>query len=344
MTMRSYSSVSSVEPHSRLPLEHKGKGSGYRGLQNEGSTCYLNSILQCLFMTPEFTNSILSECDEPMEIARPVDELQALFIKLRFGNCPPSTRKLMKSLGIESGKQQDVEEHFRLLLNSIPEKMEAQKMFNIQVVHSIICEKCKEKDTIPYTWLNLPVSIQKENPSVQEAINCFLKKHRFESDNQCYCEICGKKEDAISSKYFESLPNVLVILLKRYEIYSGRFQKMYTLVSVENSLKVPLENQASAEYELFALCHHSGGLTSGHYTSEIKSFEDDKWYLFNDRYVRELPPGQTKSSKTAYLLMYHKKQKEKPKFLEKEQLPLHVQSRIEEPLKSSVSKSYKEYV
>lgn len=245
----------------------------------------------------------------------------------------------MKSLGIESGKQQDVEEHFRLLLNRIPEKIEAQNLFNIRVVHSIACEKCKKEDTIPYTWLSLPVSIQKENPSVQEAIDCFLKKHRFENDNRCYCENCGSKEDAISRNYFESLPKVLVILLKRYEIYSGRFQKIYTSVSVENSLKVPLEKQASAEYELFALCHHSGGLTGGHYKSEIKSFED-KWYLFDDQNVTELPPRQTKSSKTAYLLMYHKKQEEKPKFLEKEQLPPSVQCRIDE----HVIKSYEEYV
>lgn len=32
--------------------------SKYRGLVNEGSTCYLNSLLQTLFMTPEFRKNV----------------------------------------------------------------------------------------------------------------------------------------------------------------------------------------------------------------------------------------------------------------------------------------------
>ncbi|XP_069069919.1 ubiquitin carboxyl-terminal hydrolase 50-like isoform X2 [Pleurodeles waltl] len=319
-------------------------GRGYLGLRNEGSTCYLNSILECLFMTPEFTNSILSERDVIVNADRTVKKVQKLFIDLRFGNSTPSTRKLMNSLGIESGKQQDVEEYFRFLLNSIPEKMEAQKLFHIQVVHSITCEKCNTKDVIPYTWLSLPVSIKEENPSVQAAIDSFLKKLRFEGENRCYCENCGSKQDSISRNYFISLPRVLVIHLKRYEIYRGHFQKKFTAVSVENSLKIPLKKGADhAEYELFALCHHFGGLTGGHYTSEIKSSEDNQWYSFNDSNVMVVPPRETKKSETAYLLMYRKKQEDIPKFLEKDDLPKHVKFWIDELLKTSGSKGHKEF-
>ncbi len=32
--------------------------SKYSGLQNEGATCYLNSLMQTLFMTPEFRSEI----------------------------------------------------------------------------------------------------------------------------------------------------------------------------------------------------------------------------------------------------------------------------------------------
>jgi ubiquitin C-terminal hydrolase len=31
---------------------------GFVGLANQGATCYLNSLLQSLFMTPEFRNAI----------------------------------------------------------------------------------------------------------------------------------------------------------------------------------------------------------------------------------------------------------------------------------------------
>ena len=31
---------------------------GYVGLSNQGATCYLNSLIQTLFMTPEFRNAL----------------------------------------------------------------------------------------------------------------------------------------------------------------------------------------------------------------------------------------------------------------------------------------------
>ena len=60
---------------------------------------------------------------------------------------------------------------------------------------------------------------------------------------------------------------------------------------------------------------HSGGAYGGHYYAYIKSFEDGKWYNFNDSTVTELSGeeelfktfGDTHgASGTAYLLMYRK--------------------------------------
>ena len=34
--------------------------SGYVGLSNQGATCYLNSLLQCLYMTPEFRHALFT--------------------------------------------------------------------------------------------------------------------------------------------------------------------------------------------------------------------------------------------------------------------------------------------
>lgn len=31
---------------------------GFIGLKNQGATCYLNSLVQCLFMSPEFRDAI----------------------------------------------------------------------------------------------------------------------------------------------------------------------------------------------------------------------------------------------------------------------------------------------
>jgi ubiquitin carboxyl-terminal hydrolase 47 len=57
----------------------------------------------------------------------------------------------------------------------------------------------------------------------------------------------------------------------------------------------------------------TGGAFGGHYFSYIKSFEDGKWYNFNDSSVTEISDpiqfinetfGGGPNPKTAYMLMY----------------------------------------
>lgn len=73
-------------------------------------------------------------------------------------------------------------------------------------------------------------------------------------------------------------------------------------------------------YELFSILNHTGGAMGGHYYAFIKSFEDGRWYCFNDGNVTgveadELPKkafgGQTNNS--AYMLFYRKVEKEAEK-------------------------------
>jgi len=60
---------------------------GYRGLVNQAMTCYLNSLLQALFMTPEFRNALYNwkfvpspDTDESKSIPY---QLQRLFLNLQ---------------------------------------------------------------------------------------------------------------------------------------------------------------------------------------------------------------------------------------------------------------------
>ncbi|XP_075385103.1 uncharacterized protein LOC142423861 isoform X3 [Tenrec ecaudatus] len=58
-------------------------------------------------------------------------------------------------------------------------------------------------------------------------------------------------------------------------------------------------------YDLFAVCHHFGDVTGGHYVADIKPSEDHRWYRFSDHSV-ELTTHPAES-RTAYMLMYHQK-------------------------------------
>lgn len=69
--------------------------------------------------------------------------------------------------------------------------------------------------------------------------------------------------------------------------------------------------QGDLVYELYAVLVHSGSAIGGHYYAYIKSFEDGKWYNFNDTDVSPMDPediqrvfGDKSQSATAYMLKY----------------------------------------
>lgn len=120
-----------------------------------------------------------------------------------------------------------------------------------------------------------------------------------------YCDRCGHKVDATITDVIKHHPDVLILLLKRFEFnysYMSYF-KISCFVEVPYSLQIP-ENEA---YELYAVVDHFGGLRGGHYSATIKIQDEDRWYKFDDAQVTPLDyqPFQEKSQ-SAYLLFYRK--------------------------------------
>ncbi|XP_073202727.1 uncharacterized protein [Lepidochelys kempii] len=302
--------------------EEMNRTGTYVGLRNQGSTCYLNSLLQCLFFTRELREHILS-FDNGGDSSI-VCQLQKLFQELKCNESAPSTKGITKCLGVRDvHQQQDVTEYFRILMNKIVEdKKEIQQLYQVEMVHSIVCHGCKQQTRIKENpVLSLALSLDKCNCkaySVSNALDAVQEENKFTGDEQFYCETCESKQDATSRCYFETLPPILVLNLKRYQFDGNWFRKLHYEVSVPFSLPVNLKEQTaenmdfplSPQYELFAVCHHSGGIDGGHYVAEIKSYENECWYSFNDTVVKKMPEDMNtmgaKASSTAYLLMYRK--------------------------------------
>lgn len=49
-----------------------------------------------------------------------------------------------------------------------------------------------------------------------------------------------------------------------------------------------IEERQDQLYSLHTIFIHKGTAFSGHYYSYIKSFENHKWYLFDDNHVQEV--------------------------------------------------------
>ena len=85
-------------------------------------------------------------------------------------------------------------------------------------------------------------------------------------------------------------------------------------VNLKSQVEEYLE-QGEFVYELYSIMIHSGSAFGGHYYAYIKSFEDGKWYNFNDSSVTELTSEEelfktfgdgSNAGGTAYMLMYRK--------------------------------------
>ncbi|XP_031507538.1 uncharacterized protein LOC103876647 isoform X11 [Papio anubis] len=119
-------------------------GARFAGLINQGLTCYLNALLQCLFLTPEFRDRI----QEKPWTSEPEQALGQIFRGLQRRCGPVPTSALTTCLGLHSSVQQDVAEVFLLLLQHLG-RDELQEVFQSEVEKIIQCLVCGHEEHIP---------------------------------------------------------------------------------------------------------------------------------------------------------------------------------------------------
>ncbi|KAM6959912.1 ubiquitin carboxyl-terminal hydrolase 12-like [Tautogolabrus adspersus] len=289
---------------------HSSNIADYHGLKSPGLTCYLNSVLQVLFMTEDFREAVKQCCSDD---STSIDShLAKLFSDLEKQNA--KTRNIIRKLGITNVyEQRDAAEYFeKILCLSSPE---TSQLFKGELTHRTRCLECEHiNDTRSGFWI-LPLTVEescRQIYSVGKGLEAFFKGEKFCGDNKIYCTHCNKKQNAVFGCEVTQHPEILTLLLKRFSFdYKRRCHvKLHCKVEVPQTL-----HMMRCEYDLYALVDHFGDLTGGHYTAQIKSFETQGWYHFNDDIVRGVTyplfgaGDECLRSCTAYLLMYRKVRK-----------------------------------
>nr|XP_046237248.1 ubiquitin carboxyl-terminal hydrolase 47 [Scatophagus argus] len=284
--------------------------SDYYGLQSPGLTCYLNSVLQVLYMTQDFREAVerFEQCRS--EDSTTIDQhLARLFADLQKSKA--RTHDVTAKLGITNVyEQRDAAEYFEKILSlSNPE---ASKIFRGELNHKTTCLRCKQRsESRTFFWI-LPLAMGDswcQTYSVEKGLKAFFKREKVCRDNKIYCELCNKKRDTEFACEMTQSPEVLTLLLKRFRFdYKHEcYVKLHCDVDVPQTL-----HMEGCKYNLYALVHHFGSLTGGHYTAQIKSYDTQEWYHFNDDIVKRVSPplfsagAKHLRSFTAYLLMYRK--------------------------------------
>lgn len=276
-----------------MPIpSQRNKVSNFVGLYNQGSTCYLDSLIQSLFMTPEFRYNLFKWKYDPnlhseMIYCIPF-QLQKLFARLQEHlRDVEETTDLTKSFQWDYNQviiQHDIEELCRVLFEAIELSLGENDINFINDLYlgttkSVIrCLECNKKSTRDDTFLDLSLPILSifeniKNKSLEMALMNYLKHEKLENDNQYNCVNCNKKTNALKYFTFEKLPKILFIQLGRfyYDYNTEARKKIMEKVNFPLLLNM---NKFKKDYEAIVY-------------NELESENDDYCLKYNEDIINE---------------------------------------------------------
>jgi hypothetical protein len=185
------------------------RAKGYAGLVNQGATCYLSSLLQTLFMLPEFRALVYrwrytatSSRGVAKEKCIPY-QLQKLFARMQLcTGAAASTQELTASFNwgsSEALQQHDVQELCRLLLDALEaslagapggEQHEIRTLFQGELVDVVQCKPPETHESRRTdTFMDIPITVRPHDGrpirSLVEGLSNFLVRETVRSRVPC---------------------------------------------------------------------------------------------------------------------------------------------------------------
>ena len=284
---------------------------GYVGLVNMGSTCYVNSLIQQLYFIPEFRNSItaLNSVGLPGSALREFQQVMGALNQKLYGNYQP--KAFCEAMEVSPSIQRDVSEFLDQLFEKLKESLSQtdqkgliNSLFEIPLASETICMECNnryERISPPAYAIHIEI---KNKKSILESLKAFVQPEMMQGDNAYYCSNCEKKVCASRREFFKVLPNILFIHLKRFEFnFDSTTTKLNSYCEFPMDLDMEEFSDTSDvmverlpkqyyKYKLKGIIAHTGLLNSGHYYSFIEDTEkkepaeDYRWFEFNDSDVK----------------------------------------------------------
>ncbi|KAL3659461.1 hypothetical protein V7S43_015453 [Phytophthora oleae] len=294
----------------------------HAGLVNPGCICYMNSLVQQLFMMPEFCGGLLAlDCSKFESVSswkEEIEHLQKLFVSLAYTNYrsfdPTAFALSHKDLDGNSTDvhvQMDADEFFCLLLDRLEMFIRPKPAtdddfmahcFGGVLVNQILTQQgnLSEREE-KFFALSLEVSKKRH---LAESLELYVQGETLEGENAYFCERMQRKVSATKRVCIKKLPHTLICHLKRFEFDYDTMEKLKINDFMEFPMEIdmfPYTSEALADtdnakkakaimYDLVGVVVHSGTSDTGHYYSFIKDrheAENQRWLEFNDEVVRD---------------------------------------------------------
>ncbi|XP_039263607.2 ubiquitin carboxyl-terminal hydrolase 31-like [Styela clava] len=171
--------------------------------------------------------------------------------------------------------------------------------------------------------------------TLQECFDLLTKPEELGIEDSWDCPHCHKaKQGTVKKLSLYTLPDVLIVHLKRFQAVNDKRNKLNTRVDfpimgldmspylLESSRPKTHQNGGAGHrlnglrnhhvkneeclYDLYAVCNHFGNLNSGHYTASCLNPLDGQWYNFDDRKT-EVVSEENLSQQSVYILFYQRR-------------------------------------
>jgi ubiquitin carboxyl-terminal hydrolase 9/24 len=136
-----------------------------------------------------------------------------------------------------------VDEFFKMFMDRIEGLIKGTKeekimnnLFQGVFANELLCVDCPHYSEREEPFL--AVSLQVKNKSnIQESLKFFIEGEMLEGDNAYFCEKCEKKVNTLKRCCIKRMPNILNLVLNRFEFDFDTMQK----IKVNDYCEFPLE-------------------------------------------------------------------------------------------------------
>ncbi|XP_010959323.2 ubiquitin carboxyl-terminal hydrolase 31 [Camelus bactrianus] len=174
---------------------------------------------------------------------------------------------------------------------------------------------------------------QPQTCTLSQCFQLYTKEERLAPDDAWRCPHCKQLQQGSITLSLWTLPDVLIVHLKRFRQEGDRRMKLqnmvkFPLTGLDMTPHVVKRSQSSWSlpshwspwrrpyglgrdpedyiYDLYAVCNHHGTMQGGHYTAFCKNSVDGLWYCFDDSEVQQLSEDEV-CTQTAYILFYQRR-------------------------------------
>ncbi|KAM6245468.1 ubiquitin carboxyl-terminal hydrolase 43 [Porphyrio hochstetteri] len=175
---------------------------------------------------------------------------------------------------------------------------------------------------------------QQHSCTLDECFQLYTKEEQLAPDDAWRCPHCKVPQQGTVKLSLWTLPDILIIHLKRFRQVAEHRHKLTTLVrfplrGLDMAPHVAQRGEAGGQllgrwvpwqpplclppscprdylYDLYAVCNHHGSMQGGHYTAYCCNALDGQWYSYDDSRVEGVQEADV-STRSAYILFYQRR-------------------------------------